>query len=121
MCTAFEIPALHFDLWTYYGEQPFVFMKMPLWWGIVNPIAILGPAFAYHKLGPHLHGWRVLIGIPLMGMALTGSHAVAVLPVATTLNMPYGQPVTMLGALGSLIVTMILCWIFFNVSNKHAA
>lgn len=116
-CTLFEITPLHYELWHYYGEQPLVFMKMPVWWGLVNPVAIIGPAYVFHKLGPRLQGWRILFAVPLLGMSIAGFHAAASLPVASTLNSQYGLSVTSLGALGSVLTTLLMCWIWFHDSE----
>ena len=120
-CTLFEIVPLHYGLWHYYGEQPLVFLKMPVWWGLVNPVAIIGPAFVFHKLGARLQGPRVVLAIPLLGMSIAGFHAAASLPVASALNTPYGTSITFFGAMGSVLLTLIMCGIWFGDNNKSPA
>jgi hypothetical protein len=115
-CTVFEIAPLHFQLWHYYGNQPLRFMGMPVWWGLVNPIAIIGPAYVFHRLAPRLHGAKVLMGIPMLGMSIAGFHAAASLPVAVALNTSHGMAVTSFGALLSVLLTVMVCWFMFTES-----
>ena len=116
-CTLFEITPLHFELWHYYGNQPLVFMKMPVWWGLVNPVAIIGPAYVFHRVSPRLQGATVLLGIPLLGMSIAGFHAAASLPVAVALNTSHGLPVTSFGALLSVLVTIMTFWFLFTEND----
>jgi hypothetical protein len=85
-----------------------------VWWGLVNPVAILGPAYLFHRVGPRLQGAKVLMAIPLLGMSIAGFHAAASLPVAVALNTSHGLPVTSLGALLSVLLTIMICWFMFH-------
>ena len=120
-CTVFELLPLHYELWHYYGAQPLVLLKMPIWWGLVNPVAIIGPGYVFHRLGSYLQGPRVLLAIPLLGMSISGIHVAASLPVSSALNTNYGTAVTLLGAILSVMVTILICGFCFNDSDSRAA
>lgn len=51
-----ETVALRFDVWIYYGQQPLLFFKFPLWWAAPNSCAVILAAVLAHKLAPWLAG-----------------------------------------------------------------
>jgi hypothetical protein len=61
----FETVLLHFNTYIYYGGQPLIVMKFPLWWAPVNSLIVVVAAATVVRLEQRLAGWRQLLIIPL--------------------------------------------------------
>jgi len=91
---ALEIPGLNIGAFTYYGQQPFVVMKFPIWWAFVNATApVVAGALCFRMLP--------LIAPPLRIVsvyAVCFSNALvmggAAFPLFFALNYPAGPMVT---------------------------
>ena len=83
-----ETVALHFDVWIYYGQQPLVFFKFPLWWAAPNSTAVILAAVLAYKLGPWLTGpWRLTT--VLLPIACYGMTSVSIgMPAFLAINIP---------------------------------
>jgi hypothetical protein len=68
-----ETILLHYDTYIYYGDQPLVLLKFPLWWAPVNSLIVLVAAAVVYRFDDYLAGARQLLIIPI---ALTCSAAV---------------------------------------------
>jgi len=68
-----EATLLHWDTYVYYGDQPLVVAKFPLWWAAVNASIAMAVPAAIVLTERGLRGWRQLYIIPL---ALSVSAAV---------------------------------------------
>jgi hypothetical protein len=61
-----EATLLHFDTYMYYGWQPLVVLKFPLWWGPVNSlITMIAGAVILRFERVFTNGWRQLLVIPV--------------------------------------------------------
>lgn len=89
-----EIPGLQIGAFTYYGNQPFVVAKFPLWWAFVNAAAPIVAGVLCYRMLP-------LIAPPLRFVALYAvcfSNALVMggsaFPLFFALNAPAGPLVT---------------------------
>ena len=49
-----EIPGLNMGVYTYYGNQPFVLMKFPLWWPFMNAAGPMVAGCMAYRMQPHI-------------------------------------------------------------------
>jgi hypothetical protein len=85
---ALEMPGLNLPrpMYTYFGNQPFVIAKFPLWWTFVNalmPLTVAGIAF---RLTAVLTGWRQIVVVPLCWMIACATNGAIAAPVWVALN-----------------------------------
>lgn len=105
-----EIPALQFDLYTYYGNQPFVLAKFPMWWVFVNALMPMMMAAVIYRLEFLLIGVRRLLVIPLVWMLGAATNGLVGAPVWVALNSDASALVTHLAALCSLGMGLMTCY-----------
>lgn len=84
-----EVPGLNTEvpMYSYYGNQPLVFMKFPLWWMFCNalmPMMMAGLIFHFDAL---LQGLRRVLVVPLAWMAAAATNALVAAPIWVTLNL----------------------------------
>jgi hypothetical protein len=81
-----ETPGLYMDLYTYYGDQPLDFFRLPLCWPAVNATMPIVAGALVFLLKPYMTGWRVLGVIPLVPAADGAANIAAAWPVWSALN-----------------------------------
>lgn len=102
---ALEMPGLNLvhPMYSYFGHQPFVIARFPLWWTFVNammPLTVAGLAF---RLAAVLTGWRQIVIVPLCWMTACATNGAIGAPVWVALNLRNSTPVvTSAAALVSL-------------------
>jgi hypothetical protein len=98
----FETVLLTMNPYVYYGHQPLVLGKFPLWWMAVNAAIPLVLAALIYQFDSYFRGWRTLAVIPL---ALTTSAAVNAAvgwPSWLVINTDVGWVLTQVGGLATL-------------------
>jgi hypothetical protein len=107
-----ETVLMHWDVYRYYGNQPLVFLKFPLWWAPVNSVVDVVTAVAIVRFAAHLRGARQVLIIPLAMAISAAANTVAGLPSWTAVNSPDLGPVTR-DALGlaSFVVAGVIVWL----------
>ncbi len=90
---ALEVPGLNMPqpMYSYFGEQPFVIAKFPLWWTFVNALMPLTIAGLVYRLGDILNGWRMLLIIPLCWMTAAATNGAIAAPVWVAINLQSGS------------------------------
>ncbi|MDI3258133.1 MAG: hypothetical protein QJR02_00185 [Sinobacteraceae bacterium] len=83
-----EMPGLNLPqpLYSYYGDQPLVVLRFPLWWTFCNalmPMMIAGVAYIGEPL---LQGARRLLLVPLVWMTAAATNALVAAPIWVALN-----------------------------------
>ena len=111
-----EVTLLHFDTYYYYGGQPLVFMKFPLWWAAANGLITMVAATIVYRHEQYLRGWRQLLILPISWTCYVGAAAVTSWPSWLVINTDTSWPVMQLGGIAtfalacwfmSLVVTMV--------------
>ena len=95
----FETVLLTMNPYVYYGYQPLVLGKFPLWWMAVNAVIPLVLAALIYRFDSYFRGWRDFAVIPL---ALTTSAAVNAAvgwPSWLVINTDVGWVLTQVGGL----------------------
>jgi hypothetical protein len=81
-----EMVLMHWDTYVYYGDQPLVLMKFPLWWAPVNSLIDVAVAVAIVRYEHALRGARVVLIIPLAMAISAAINTVAGWPSWTAVN-----------------------------------
>jgi hypothetical protein len=106
----FEPVPLHFGLWLYYGAQPFLVFKFPLYWAFVNASFVFGLAIGVHYIVRYFPPRQQWIIVPAMPMLLLCGHGAPSLPVATALNSSASVLVTSIGASVTILLCVLMSW-----------
>jgi hypothetical protein len=110
---ALEMPGLNLaqPMYSYFGNQPLVIEKFPLWWTFVNalmPMMMAGIVFRLHAV---LRGWRQLLAIPLAWMSASATNGAISAPVWLALNLQYSSMgITLCAAIISLGLGLMVCY-----------
>ena len=81
-----EMVLLHWGTYVYYGDQPLVVLKFPLWWAPVNSLIDLAVAVAIVRYQHALRGARAALIIPLAMGISAAVNTVAGWPSWTAIN-----------------------------------
>ena len=85
--TVLEISPTQGGLWKYYGEQPFMFSGMPLWWFVANAVSALAGGTLAAVATRESFGWgRWQIAL-LMPVGIAGAHTGVALPTYIAMSM----------------------------------
>ena len=94
MTTLVETPGIVAGVYRYYGEQPFNFWGLPLWWSVVNAfIPLAAGAFVFY-FKPWLTGWRIIGVIAIVPMTDGFGYGGIAWPVFSALNSAHGYVAT---------------------------
>ena len=116
----FETVLLTMNPYVYYGYQPLMLGKFPLWWMAVNAAIPLVLAALIHRFDSYFRGWRTLSVIPL---ALTTSAAVNAAvgwPSWLVINTDVGWVLTQVGGLATFAAACVLVKVLATVMSVDA-
>lgn len=108
-----EVPGLTLEhpMYSYFGNQPLVFMKFPMWWMFCNalmPMMMAGVAFHFDSL---LQGMRRVLVVPLAWMAAAATNALVAAPIWVALNADAStMELTHAAAAVSLCMGLLVCF-----------
>ncbi|HWY26072.1 MAG TPA: hypothetical protein VNX47_14195 [Nevskia sp.] len=108
-----EIPGLNLPapMYSYYGNQPLLLFRFPLWWIFCNalmPMMIGGVAFV---AGPVLQGARRALLVPLAWMTAGATNALVSAPMWLALNVESSNLLlTHLAAAASFGMGLMVCY-----------
>jgi len=81
-----EMILMHWNTYLYYGAQPLVLLKFPLWWAPVNSLVDVAVAVAIVRYENALRGPRAVLIIPLAMAISAAINTVAGFPSWTAIN-----------------------------------
>ena len=89
-----EIPGLNIGAFTYYGNQPFVLFKFPLWWAFVNAAAPMVAGALVFRMIPHIK--PIFHPVTIYAVCFSNSLVMAgsAMPLFFALNKPASPLVT---------------------------
>ena len=103
-----EIPGLNLGAYTYYGNQPFVLMKYPVWWAVVNSAAPVVAGTLVYRMRDYVKPALSPIFIYAACFSNAGVMFACACPLFFVLNSPASLLVThLVGAL--TIATACFC------------
>jgi hypothetical protein len=80
---------MHFNLYSYYGQQPLiVFSKFPLWWSATNGMGVFLGVVIVTLMAPYLKGWKLLLIPVIMPVADGLGYAAVGLPTIIAVQTP---------------------------------
>jgi len=109
-CAAFEVLGLHLKTWLYYGPQPLVVLRLPLWVPFTYVSFLFAIAAGVTGIVTGLdrrHHWLVVPAVPLL---LAASHAATSFPGASALYSTRNHTVILLACLGSIVTAALLAY-----------
>jgi hypothetical protein len=113
-----EATLLHFDTYIYYGWQPLVLLKFPLWWGPVNSLITMVAGAVVYRYESYLHdGLRQLLIIPITLSVSAAMNTVAGWPSWFVINTDVGPTLT---AAGGFITFGVSIWLMNMVVSQVA-
>lgn len=106
-----EEPAMYFGLYSYYGEQPFVLSRLPLWWPCVNALMPMVMAAGVLRFEHALPGLRKLLIIPMCWMLGAATNGLVGAPTWVALHTEgVTSLVTHAAALVTLGMGLLVCY-----------
>jgi len=113
--TVLEEVLLHFDVYIYYGWQPLVIIKFPLWWAAVNALITMACAAIIYQFEDYLTaGWRQLLIVPTMLSVSAAVNALAGWPSWLVINSDVGYVFTQLGGITTVVLSIWVMWMICN-------
>ena len=109
-CEAFEVLGLHLKTWLYYGPQPMVVLKLPIWvpFTYVSFLFAIGAGVYGITRGlERRHHWLIVPAVPLL---LAASHAATSFPGASALYSTHNSTVIFFACLGSIAAAVTLAY-----------
>ena len=106
---AAELPLIHLGLYRYYGEPPYMFMGLPMYWLFINtPGPLIDVALLLRAPG-FFKGWRMLL-VPILPMTTDAMGSIASgWPIFSALNTPDASAATKwLAATLTIIIGLVL-------------
>ena len=112
---AMETSMMRLDLYYYYGNQPLLFHKFPLYWAVGNAIVFYMAAVITILFQPCLRGWRMLM-IPLITPLADAAFApLVVFPSAMALNSQIPNWATQTAGVLSFVIAFMVVSIAINL------
>jgi hypothetical protein len=108
-----EMPGLNTPqpMYSYFGNQPLVIAKFPLWWTFVNALMPMMMAGIVFRLDSVLQGWRKLLAVPLAWMTAAATNGAIAAPVWIALNLQSSSLLfTTIAAFASLCMGLMVCY-----------
>ena len=113
-----EVVPAHYNVWIYYGYQPFKIGATPDGVAAANVAAVVIPTLLIYMLLPILKGFRQLIVIPLLPAVAMAAHAGS----GVVLYVLYGQntehipgAIIQIGGLVAIAMSLMLVWITLEI------
>lgn len=98
---ALEITLLNFEAYYYYGYQPLLILKFPLWAAPVNSLIALAAAVAAFRAAPYLRGWRIVLVVPMTLSVSAAVNAAVGWPAWIVINTELPWAIKQLGGLAT--------------------
>ena len=106
-----EATLLHFDTYYYYGWQPLVLLKFPLWWGPVNSLITMLAGAVVMRFESYLtSGWRQLLIVPVTLTVSAAGNTIAGWPSWLVINTDVGLAWTQAGGLATFALAAWFMW-----------
>jgi hypothetical protein len=108
-----ETPGLNTEvpMYSYFGNQPLLFFKFPLWWMFCNalmPMMIAGVVFHFDSV---LQGVRRLLVLPLSWMTAAATNALIAAPIWVALNLEAStMELTLAASVVSFVMGLMVCY-----------
>jgi hypothetical protein len=117
-----EATLLHFDTYVYYGWQPLVVLKFPLWWGPVNSlITMIAGAVILRFERVLTTGWRQLLIIPVALTISAAGNTIAGWPSWLVINTNVGFLWTQVGGVATFALSAWFMWMVIEVVGQTSA
>lgn len=116
----FETPGLLMGVYTYYGNQPFNYWGMPLWYPFLNSGQPVLMAVIMYAMRDQLKGWGMLWAIPMVGMTYGAMNGAVGWPVWNGLNSTASTLVVHLCGLITIALSFLVVYVTIKVHARLA-
>ena len=120
-CAAFEVLGLHLKTWLYYGPQPLVVLKLPLWVPFTYVSFLFAISAGVTAIVTKLERRRQWLVIPAVPLLLAASHAMTSFPGATALYSTRNHTVILFACLGSVAAAVLMAYTLWLPFRRRAA
>lgn len=110
-----ETVLLMFDPYIYYGYQPLLLGKFPLWWAAVNGLVPFVFVALVCRLDSFFKGWRYLTIVPIALTASVSANAAAGWPSWTVINTDWGWLASQIGGLLTFVLAFWIMQVIIGV------
>jgi hypothetical protein len=116
----FESVLLTMNPYVYYGYQPLLLGKFPLWWMAVNAAVPLVLAALIYQFDKYFRGWRTVAVIPLALTTSAAVNAAAGWPSWLVINTDLGWLPTQVGGLATFAAAGVVVKLVATVVSVDA-
>lgn len=103
---------MRFQVYAYYGNQPLILNKFPIWWAPVNSLAVLLGALLIHRFRLWLTGIRSLLIVPAVVSISAAVNGATAWPTWFAINSDLGVVGTQLAGLATVALSASGVWAF---------
>jgi len=115
-----ETVGLHFDGWIYYGQQPLVFLKFPLWWAATNSVGVLLAAVVTWKIEAYLRGPRTLLALLIPIATYAAANGAVAVPAFVAINAPVSPLVTQLCGVLCFVLSAVVVNLLVHIAAAES-
>ena len=108
--SAFEVLGLHLKTWLYYGPQPLVVLKLPLWIPFTYVSFLFAISAGVYAIANHLERRQHWLIVPAVPLLLAASHAATSFPGASALYSTSNRTAITLACVGSVAAALLLAY-----------
>lgn len=124
LATSFELIPIHLGWWRYYGDhQALQILGFPMWWWFANPASVMGIAAVVYLLmkGNVITERSAVMLVPLYPIMELTVHGSIAAPVFAALQGTTDISVTTGASVATIIMSLVLMWVFGKVVTRPAA
>jgi hypothetical protein len=103
-----EVVLMRWDLYYYYGNQPLLFFKFPLYWAVANSAVVFGAAVVAVFAEPFLRGAKRLATALIVPLSDAAFAPLVVFPSAMALNSELPAWATQASGVASFVIAFML-------------
>ncbi|MEO9329064.1 hypothetical protein [Gordonia aurantiaca] len=111
-----------FDLYEYYGVDPFLVLGAPIWWFVTDAVSTVVIAFVLYSLRHRMVGLGRLLPLITIPLVYAGWNGAACFPIFIAKNSNFDEAVNgngstalvFLGGLITIALALIVAWILFG-------
>ena len=116
-----EVILMHFNVYIYYGWQPLILLKFPLWWAPVNSLIVMVCGAVVYRFEDYLtRGWRVLQIVPITLSVSAAINTMAGWPSWLVINTDLGPVATQMGGVATFALSAWFMWLVVEGLTRGA-
>lgn len=126
---ALQVTGAQLDLYSYYGNQPYLIGGAPAWWFTIDACFDLFAGLAFYVLRHRLRGWGMLWVVPLLPCIYAGLNGALGWPVFSAMNTNFDPAVNgngselavWAGGTGTIVLALLAAATAINLIGRIVA